>query len=214
MARIQLKINAAASQDQLAAVSTEFPDEVFEILASHASDSRLVGIMQVRTVNGDALAQHFEEAPDVYSSEVISLDEQTILLRYEIPIPDSYRVNRKAGNLSLFPITMQDGWLTVERSASHERLTQYIDNLDNAGLPYQVLSVKQSHDPIELLTDRQEQFIIEAIARGYYETPRQCTLTELAETFGVNKSAASGTLRRAEGRIIKDALPEAGKTVI
>ncbi len=34
MPHIQLKINAAASQDQLAAVSTEFPDEVFKILLS------------------------------------------------------------------------------------------------------------------------------------------------------------------------------------
>lgn len=211
MPHIQLKINAAESQDQLAAVSTKFPDEEFEILASHTSDDRLVGIMQVRTMNGDSLARHFEEAADVHSSEVISIEEQAILLRYEIPIPDSYRVNRASGNLSLFPITMLDGWLTAERSGSHKRLTQYIDELDRAGLQYQVLSVKQSDDPIELLTDRQRQVITEAVARGYYETPRQCTLTELAETFGVNKSAASGTLRRAEGRIIKNALPETEK---
>ena len=33
--------------------------------------------------------------------------------------------------------------------------------------------------------------------------PRGCTLTELAEVFDVNASAASGVLYRAEGRIIK-----------
>lgn len=211
MPRIQLKINAAASQDRLAAVSTEFPDEEFEILASHRIDDRLVGVVEVRTMNGDALARYFEETVDVHSSEVIFADEKSILLQYEIPIPDPYRVARASGNLSLFPITMHDGWLFVERSASGEQLAQYKNQLDEAGFQYQILSIQQSHDPIDLLTDRQRQFITEAVARGYYETPRQCTLTELADTFEVNKSAASGTLRRAEGRIIKNALPEAEK---
>jgi predicted DNA binding protein len=207
-------MNAAASQDQLAAISTKFPDEDFKILASHRINDRLVGVIEVQTMNGDALAQYFEDAMGVYSSEVIFAEEKSLLLQYEIPIPDPYRVARASGSLSLFPITMRDGWLFVERSASHEQLTQYINELEDAGLLYQVLSLKHSHNPIDLLTDRQRQFLTEAVARGYYETPRQCTLTELAETFGVNKSAASGTLRRAEGRIIKDALPEANQTMV
>ncbi|WP_231189252.1 helix-turn-helix domain-containing protein [Haladaptatus sp. DYF46] len=209
MPRIQLKINAAASQDQLATASTEFPEEEFEILASHTIDDRLVGILKVRTMDGDAIVQYFQDTVGVYSSEVLFTDERYILLQYEIPIPDPYRVARASGNLTLFPITMHDGWLFVERSASNKQLAQYRDQLESAGLQYQILSLQQSHDPIELLTDRQRQFITEAIARGYYETPRQCTLTDLAEIFGINKSAASETLRRAEGRIITDALPKA-----
>jgi predicted DNA binding protein len=211
MARIQLKINAAASQDQLAAISAEFPDEEFEILASHRSDDRLIGVIDVRTMNGDAVARYFEESEDVYSSEVIFADERSLLLQYEIPVPEPFRVARESGNLTLFPITMHDGWLFVERNASVEQLAEYRNHLDHAGLQYQILSIQQSHDPVDLLTDRQRQFITEAVARGYYETPRKCSLTELAETFEVNKSAASGTLRRAEGRIIKNALPETNK---
>lgn len=213
MPRLQLEIDVAASEDQLAEVSIQFPNEEFRILASHTIDDRLIGIIHVRTTDGDALIEHFEDASGVHSSEVIHADERTVLIQYEIPIPDSYRVARASGNLSLFPITMQDGWLSVERSASHERLTQYVQELEDADLLYRVLSLKQSHDPIELLTDRQRELITEAVARGYYDSPRQCTLTELAATFGVNKSAASGTLHRAESRIIKDALPESkGKT--
>ncbi|WP_231186810.1 helix-turn-helix domain-containing protein [Haladaptatus sp. DYF46] len=45
--------------------------------------------------------------------------------------------------------------------------------------------------------------VVEAVERGYYESPRQCTLTELAESFGVSKDTASGILHRAERRIIK-----------
>ena len=208
MPSIQLKINAAASDDCLATLSIEFPDEEFKILASHTTDEGLLGIVKVTTPEEDTLVRHFDESPEMRSYEVVHADERTVLIQYVIPVPDSYRVVRASGNLTRFPVLMRDGWLFAERTASHERLAQYMDELAAAGMTYQILSLRQSYDPIELLTDRQREFITEAVARGYYDTHRRCTLTELAETFEVNKSAASRILHRAEGRIIKDALPE------
>lgn len=208
MPRVKLKINAAASDDSLATLSTEFPDDEFRILASHATDDGLLGIVEGRMQNGASLARQFEESSEVHSSEVVYIDERTVLIQYVIPVPDSYRVVRASENLVRFPVVMQNGWLFVERIAPHERLVQYIEELATADIPYQILSATQSHDQIALLTDRQRQFVTEAVARGYYDTHRRCTLTELAETFEVSKSAASRILHRAEGRIIKDALPE------
>ena len=103
---------------------------------------------------------------------------------------------------------MQDGWLHTELTASHERLSQFTDELAAANIPYQIQSVTQSHDSNELLTDRQQEFITEAVKRGYYDSLHGCTLTELAELFDVNKSATSGILHRAEGRIITDFINE------
>lgn len=208
MPTLQLKINAVGSDDSLADLSTEFPDEEFRILASHLIDDGLLGIVEVSMSDGDTLVRHFDESPEVHSSEVVYADERTVLIQYVIPVPDPYRVVRASGNLARFPVIMRDGWLFTERTASHERLAQYTDELDAAGMTYQVLSLRQSYDPIELLTERQQEFVTEAIVRGYYDTQRRCTLTELAETFEVTKSAASRILHRAEGRIIKDALSE------
>lgn len=209
MPRARLKINAATEEDWLATVSTEFPDAEFRILASHSTDDGLLGIVDISTPNGDVLVQHFDGATEVHSYEVVHADEQAVLIQYVIPVPESYESLRKTGNLPRFPALMQDGWLFVEQTASQERLAQYIDELAAADIPYQIVSVTQSSDPIELLTDRQREFITEAVARGYYNSPRGCTLTELAEMFGVNKSAASGVLHRAEGRIIKEFISEA-----
>ncbi|GAA0241639.1 helix-turn-helix domain-containing protein [Haladaptatus pallidirubidus] len=208
MPTIQLKINAAASDDCLATLSTEFPDEEFKILASHTTADGLLGIVEVRMSDGDTLVRQFDESPEVCSSEVIHADERMVLIQYVIPIPDSYRVVRTSGVLVRFPVVMRDGWLFVERTASHERLAQYTDELEAVDMVYQILSLTQSYDPIELLTDRQQEFMTEAGARGYYDTHRRCTLTELAESFAVTKSAASRILHRAEERIIKDALSD------
>ena len=208
MPTIKLRIHAEASEDSLAALSTEFPDDEFKILASHTTDKGLIGIVEVTTPDGDTLIHRFNESSEVYSSEVVYADERTVLIQYVIPLPDSYRVVRESGNLTRFPVFMRDGWLFAKRTASHERLAQYTDELEAAGMTYQILSLKQSYDSVELLTDRQREFITEAVARGYYDTHRRCTLTELAEAFGVAKSAASRILHRAEGRIIKNTLPD------
>ncbi|WP_238717448.1 helix-turn-helix domain-containing protein [Natronorubrum halophilum] len=60
-----------------------------------------------------------------------------------------------------------------------------------------------------MLTERQWQVVTEAVARGYYDTPRECTLAELAETFDVDKSAVSKLLQRAERRLVKKFVTEA-----
>lgn len=83
-------------------------------------------------------------------------------------------------------------------------MSQFTDELATADIPCEILSLTQSPDPVELLTERQRQFVTEAIKRGYYDSPRGCTLTEFAGAFDVNKSAASGILHRAEGRIIRE----------
>lgn len=43
-----------------------------------------------------------------------------------------------------------------------------------------------------------------AVEAGYYDTPRTCTLTELADEVGLAKSTCSEILHRAEEIIVKE----------
>lgn len=208
MPRVQLKLNAAASEDWLADVSTEFPDAEFKVLASHPTGEGLLGIVEVTTMNRDDIIRNFEDAPEVRSYEVVHTDEEMVLIQYVVPVPGTYDALRVTGNLPRFPALIQDGWLSSELTASQERLSEFTDELAAAGVPYQIVSLTQSYESRELLTTRQWEFLNEAFKHGYYENPRGCTLTELAETFAVNKSAASGILRRAESQIIGEFVVE------
>lgn len=203
MPRVRLKFNAAAADDWLATVSTEFPDIEFRILASHLTTDGLLGIVEIETAD-TTIVHRFESAAAVRSFEVIHADERAVLIQYVIQKPASYDALRSSGNLPRFPALMQNGWLHTELTASHERLSAFTGELTASEIPYHVLSVTQSPEPVELLTERQWEFVSEAVEQGYYDSPRGCTLTELAESFDINKSAASGILHRAEGRIIKE----------
>ena len=59
-----------------------------------------------------------------------------------------------------------------------------------------------------LLTDRQRECLQAALRLGYFEVPRECTLAELADRLGVDKSTASETIRRGQTRLVKSALLE------
>ncbi|WP_423746544.1 helix-turn-helix domain-containing protein [Haladaptatus sp. SPP-AMP-3] len=159
--------------------------------------------MEIRGPDTDAIVRRFEDASEVRSYDVLHTDERSVLIRATTPVPEGYRANRASGTPPNYPARMQDGWLHTELSASHDRLSQFTDELHASDIPFQIQSLTQSHDSTERLTDRQQEFIVEAVERGYYDSPRGCTLTELAAAFDVNKSAASGVLHRAEGRIIK-----------
>jgi hypothetical protein len=56
----------------------------------------------------------------------------------------------------------------------------------------------------EGLTPGQDEVVKMAVALGYYDTPRGCTLEDLAEAFGVSKAAAHKRLKAAENKIIQD----------
>lgn len=202
MPRLRLEFNPSASDDWLANLSTEFPDAEFTLLASHSTNDGVIGVIEIQSPDTAAILRRFEDASEVRSYDELHSDDQMVLIRYTIPLPEGYRANRSSGIPPNFPARMQDGWLQTELTGSHERLSQFTAELSAADIPFRIQSMTQLHEPNDLLTERQLEFITEAVKRGYYDTPRRCTLTDLAEMFEVNKSAASGVLHRAEARII------------
>jgi predicted DNA binding protein len=52
------------------------------------------------------------------------------------------------------------------------------------------------------LTATERETLEAAIERGYFESPREDTLGDLAEAFGVSKTAVSQNLRRAERKTL------------
>lgn len=192
-----------------AALSTKHPEDEFRILANLPTADGLIVLLEARTSDTAALGRHLDEAPWLPSYELLHADDQCVLIQYLLPfIPPPMRAVLSAGNLLQFPLTVRNGWIIAELTTSHDRLTQLKDEFEVAGLTYEVVSITQSTDPTDLLTDRQRRFVTTAIERGYYDTPRGCTLTVLAAALEVSKSTMSVVLHRAEETIVKEFFAE------
>lgn len=207
MPSVLLKIKPP--RNSLVEFSIDHPGDSFRIFASHPMKDGLRVIVEAEIPDPTALCQVFDAAPEVRSYEVLHNDLGTVLVQYETAEPTPRAAARTAGILPQYPVLLRNGWLTVETITSWDRLSQLKTEFEDSDVSFEVLSVSQSVEMTDLLTDRQWDVLTEAIERGYYDSPRGCSLTDLANTLDVNPSAVSGVLHRAEERIIKAFAAEA-----
>ncbi len=58
------------------------------------------------------------------------------------------------------------------------------------------------------MTPKQRETVRKAVIGGYYDSPQEMTLEDLADEFGVTKSAVSQRLKRAESKIVVETVGE------
>jgi predicted DNA binding protein len=95
-----------------------------------------------------------------------------------------------------------------------DRLRQLLEVIGAADVPAQTTDVTEAGLSPEaavtidlgVLTAKQREALELALERGYYERPRDATLSDLAELLGITKSAVSQRLRSAESKLVNHAL--------
>jgi len=185
------------------------PETRFRVLAATTTDAS--GVARVELVGPD---------PEAVCEEMRAYDAVTDLAVFEAE-PDRRRIQIETTAAVLLraiegsgvpletPFEVRDGEMTVEATVPQHRLSELGERLDAFGIPFSVERISREVDSEELLTDRQRWLLCEAIDRGYYDTPRRITLTELAEELDIAASTCSEVLHRAEERVVKKHVREA-----
>jgi predicted DNA binding protein len=199
MPRATLKLK---SNEALVALSERHPDTEFVVRGAWPSSGKLRVLIETSTVALSALKETLSALPTVTEAEIRSETEQRLLFEVSTPTPAPHGAMADSGVVPSYPLHLEDGWFVGELTASQEQLSAFRDELDSAGIEYQLVSVSETEPSSDMLTARQQEIVELAIEHGYYESPRQCTLTDLAETLDVNKSVVSRILQRAEGHIV------------
>lgn len=210
MPDVELKVEP--SHGELAALSRERPADEFLIRDSQVNEEGecMQILYEIRTPNPDSVVQAFDDMTTLHSYKVLHRGEMMVLIRCSIDEPQPARAARSSNNLVSSPLILRDGWIFATFTTSNEDLSRFKDRLESTGVTYQVMSITPSTDPIDRLTKRQREVLNTAVDHGYYETPRECTITDLATELGVTKGTVSRVLHRAEGTIITEFIAAAG----
>lgn len=185
--------------------TTEHPDCTLRILSAHPTENGLLVILEATRIDPASLDHLFDGTAITPSYEILHADERIVQIQYELPfVPSPYRALFSSENLPQFPYVIRDGWTICELTSSQERLSRFKDELETTDFRYEIVSLTQSTAPTDLLTERQQQLINTAVEHGYYDTPRSCSLTDLAAMLDIRKSTASEIIHRAEGKLIKE----------
>lgn len=199
MSRTRLRLDLPADS-WLGEASRSAPDASLRVTGTVAGDEGDVtglaatGVGRVEAV--EALRAHDR----VDGVEVVGEGEAETVARVAAPPPSYVVAARRAGVPIESPVEVTDGRATLAVVDDRERLSSFGHRLAAAGATVESTG---TDEPTPVLTETQRDLVRAAVEAGYYDSPRECTLTELAADRDIAKSTCSETLHRAEGQVLR-----------
>jgi predicted DNA binding protein len=185
-------------------VTRSYPETTVRILAAMSDAEDGVGLAEVVSESLPAVLADIDGSEDVTELDLLQRDGDRALIQFTTTMPLLLMPARDSGVPLEMPFEIADGKAVWELTAPQDRLSALGEQLDAFDITFSVDYIQQHVTEEPLLTDRQRRLITAAVENGYYDTPRECSLTDLAERLGIAKSTASETLHRAEEQVIKE----------
>ena len=146
--------------------------------------------------------------PNVMHIETHPEGPSSVMYRVTYKTPSIHTITQRHGVLTRYPIVVQDGVSQFETFASQTQMRNYLEELRARVGPSQVGSVQQGAVTTQTLglTPGQVAIFEQAVGAGFFQVPRQITLTGLAGRLGRSKSTVSTALVKIRKRLAESAL--------
>jgi len=189
-------------------LTRRYPEATFRILAALPNEEAGVGLAEIHSERLAGLIEQMGSYDDVTQLDVLNDPGESALVQFETTLPLLLMPARDSGVPLEMPFELSDGTAVWVVTAPSDRLSELGGQLRRFDIPFTIDYIQHEVDQDRLLTESQREIVRQAIGLGYYDTPRTCSLTQLASEVGRAKSTVSETLHRAEGKIIKEFVGE------
>jgi predicted DNA binding protein len=187
----------------IGAISREFPDATFRVLSAVPREEDGFGLVEVRTDEPDAVVAWMEAADAVTAVEPIRRESDVVVVQFETSQPLLLASVQASGVPLSLPVEIQNGQARLELTASRDRIAALGESFDDLGVTYSLDRLYESVEAAAPLTEKQRETLLAALEQGYYDTPRDTTLSELADELEMANSTLSELLHRAEESVVK-----------
>ncbi|WP_255198744.1 helix-turn-helix domain-containing protein [Halorarius litoreus] len=184
-------------------ISRRHPDSTFRILSALPAEAGGVGLVEVESDGVEAVLAAFRANDEVTEAHCLHRADREALVQFETTNPLLLLPVQGSGVPLELPFEIREGKARWTVTAPHDRLSALGDQLTAFDIPFDVEVVSEVTPAESLLTETQRDLVERAVVAGYYDSPRTCSLTELAEQVDAAKSTVSETLHRAEGAVMK-----------
>lgn len=183
-------------------VSRTHPDGTLRATETIAAVEGEVTALSVVGADRTATVEALREHDRVDRVEVVDREGTATRVRVVTAEPPPHvAAAREAGIPIKASVAVTNGRATLDVAGERSRLTAFGRRLTGEGVTVGIEASGADTEPV--LTEAQRELVFAAVAAGYYDTPRGCTLTELAGARGLAKSTCSETLHRAESRVLR-----------
>ena len=159
-------------------------------------------------IKGKSLRRYRTEIVDVFNSfdiHVVVLGSISSYILLNLQIHDVWILKTIIGlQLMLhYPIELKNGVISFQLISDRKKIDHLFAKFDDKRMDYTLKEIGM-YRPKNLLTEKQEGILRDALDFGYYEIPRKISLSDLAKKYGISPSALSETFRRIEKKLGQD----------
>jgi Predicted DNA binding protein len=185
-------------------VSRDYPDATINVMTAMPGSDAAFAVLTLQSEALDTLLAAIQSHDKITDVSILQQTDEKITVQIETVSPPLLLLAAKVSGMPIeFPVTITNARATVDVTGSHERLSELASQFRASELEFNIEYIQERLHTTQLLSETQQQLVLQAVEHGYYDTPRNCSLSEVADAAGIAKSTCSETLHRAEETMIK-----------
>ncbi|OVE84517.1 helix-turn-helix domain-containing protein [Natronolimnobius baerhuensis] len=202
-----------SDQFPLGTIFTQLPDVTVELERLIPSRDVVIPYFWVRGTAVDDIESAFSAHPGVRQIQLVDSVDDEYLLRVEwsLEYDDVLSVLIETDIPLIKATGTNQQWTFDIRGDSRSDLATFHSRCREVGIPV-TLTELHALTPVETeteaaLTETQQNALVLAYERGYFESPREVTMEELGDELGISQQAVGSRLRRGTKHILGSTLP-------
>lgn len=199
---------AASDEFPLGTVFEQLPGVTVELERVIPGPEVVIPYVWVRGVHADDVESQFSEHPGVMDLRLVDSVDDEYLFRVEWdPTYEGILSTLAETRIPLIEVTgTHEHWTFEIRGDSREDVAEFQRLCLERDIPI-TMTALHGLTPIETgpeatLTESQEEALILAYRRGYFNSPRDVTMEELGAELGISQQAVASRLRRGIRRVL------------
>ncbi len=203
-----------SNQFPLGTVFEQLPDVSVELERIIPARDVVIPYFWVRRTTVDNVEEAFSEHPGVRRIQFVDSVEDEHLLRVEWALDyNEVLTTLTETKISLIKaVGTNTRWTFDVRGDTRDDLSNFQSRCRELQIPI-TLTELHALTPVETateaaLTDAQQEALVLAYERGYFESPRETTMEEIGDELGISQQAVASRLRRGINHILGETLSD------
>lgn len=202
-----MEFRSPADEFPLGTVFENLPDVTVELERLIPQASMIIPYFWVHGAEASDIESSFDSHAGFVNVELIDNVEAEYLMRAEWDGGYFGILNALAESdvVLLTGVGTEDGWNFEVRGETRESISEFSATCQTHDIPIEITAVHALNpvqDDTYELTDPQREALVLAFEYGYFDSPREASLTDIAAELGITQQSLSSRLRRGHRRLI------------
>ncbi|WP_435159492.1 helix-turn-helix domain-containing protein [Haladaptatus sp. DFWS20] len=201
-----VEFNVSADRFPLGTIFTGFSEVTVELERVVPKADGVIPYFWVDGIDVSDIVAQFSNHPGVKNIEVVDSFETQYLMKCEwVQEHAGILAGLVESNIVLLTATgTEDGWEFEVRGDDADSMSRFKQYCDENGIRIEIAAVHAmvQTESKQKLTETQQEALLLAYERGYFDSPRNATLTEIADELGMSQQALGSRIQRGTRRLI------------